>query len=148
NVMVKTFNIQNFRCFRNVSLDGLKRFNIIVGDNGSGKTSLLEAMFLVASASPGVWLKLRFWRGAGQTIRLTGTKTSYESLFRDLFHDFKGQKGATIGITDSDLGRRSVNITYSGRETYRLPPGEEVANAFLIDLITFYWSLKDSKFKT
>src|SRR2546427_4923703 len=85
NVMLKSFNIQNFRCFRNVSLDGLKRFNTIVGDNGSGKTSLLEAMFLVASASPGVWLKLRFWRGAGQTIRLTGTKTSYESLFRDLF---------------------------------------------------------------
>lgn len=40
-------NIRNFRQFDNLTLDNLGRFNLIVGDNNVGKTSLLEALLFV-----------------------------------------------------------------------------------------------------
>ena len=40
-------SISNFRQFDNLSLDNLGRFNLIVGDNNVGKTSLLEALLFV-----------------------------------------------------------------------------------------------------
>lgn len=49
--MFKRINIQNFRCIKNANIDDFKRFNLIVGKNNSGKTSLLEALF--QSINPG-----------------------------------------------------------------------------------------------
>jgi AAA15 family ATPase/GTPase len=36
--------IKNFRCFEDFKLKDLKRINIFVGDNNSGKSSVLEAV--------------------------------------------------------------------------------------------------------
>ena len=90
--MIKSLEIKNFRCFKDLYLRELKRFNIVVGEGGSGKTSLLEAIFLVAGASPEVWMRLRQWRGFSPTFRLSGTRDSYESLFRDIFHYYLSYK--------------------------------------------------------
>jgi len=38
--------IQNFRCFKELEVNGLKRVNLIGGKNNVGKTSLLEALLL------------------------------------------------------------------------------------------------------
>jgi DNA replication and repair protein RecF len=40
-------SIQNLRCLRQVDLDLHPGRNLIIGANGSGKTSLLEAIFLL-----------------------------------------------------------------------------------------------------
>ena len=42
--ILKNLTIKNFRCFENFELKNLKRINIFVGDNNSGKTSLLKAI--------------------------------------------------------------------------------------------------------
>ena len=39
--MIHSAEIRNFRCFKELSIDGCRRFNVIVGDNGAGKTALL-----------------------------------------------------------------------------------------------------------
>jgi len=44
--MLKEIEIQNFRCFKNVKVSGFERVNLIGGKNNSGKTALLEALFL------------------------------------------------------------------------------------------------------
>jgi len=49
--MINEIKISNFRGIGNIELTGLKRVNLIVGDNNSGKTSLLEA--IAAAANPG-----------------------------------------------------------------------------------------------
>lgn len=54
--MITDIHITNFRGIGDLELTGLKRVNLIVGDNNSGKTSLLEA--IVAAASPGFVPKL------------------------------------------------------------------------------------------
>jgi AAA15 family ATPase/GTPase len=38
------FEINNFRLFKHLKVNNLKRINLIVGKNNVGKTSLLEAL--------------------------------------------------------------------------------------------------------
>lgn len=44
---VQNINIQSFRGIRNLSIDRFGDINILIGDNNSGKTSLLEAIMLL-----------------------------------------------------------------------------------------------------
>lgn len=47
--MLHDLTIQNYRCFENLQMDSLTRVNLFVGNNSSGKTSLLEAIYLLAN---------------------------------------------------------------------------------------------------
>jgi len=47
--MIKNLQIEGFRGFRRFEMDGLGRVNLLVGTNNSGKTSVLEAVYLLMS---------------------------------------------------------------------------------------------------
>lgn len=47
--MLKKLKIENFRCFKSFELNHLGRVNLLVGENNSGKTSILEAIKLFYS---------------------------------------------------------------------------------------------------
>jgi len=47
-MILENIEVKNFRCLKKVSLDFNQKLNIIVGNNGQGKTSLLEAIYLLA----------------------------------------------------------------------------------------------------
>ena len=49
--MIDELRIQNFRGFASLELRDLKRVNLVVGENNSGKTSLLEAILLLCEPS-------------------------------------------------------------------------------------------------
>lgn len=49
--MFKNIKIENFRCFKSFELQQLGRVNLLVGENNSGKTSILEAIQLLCSRS-------------------------------------------------------------------------------------------------
>ena len=136
--MITSLHIKNFRCFRDLKLDGLKRLNMIVGESASGKTALLESIFLVRAANRVVWIRLRQWRGMNQLIRLTGTRASYESIFRDFFYSFESDRGASISLTDNETGKRVLRINYAGKQTYRLPAKGQFENAFVVEPIVFH----------
>src|SRR5262245_51282867 len=48
--MLQQLHLQNFRGFESLELDGLRRVNLIVGRNNTGKTSVLEALYLLLKA--------------------------------------------------------------------------------------------------
>ena len=50
--MIQKLEIEGYRCFEKLTVEGLGRLNLIVGENNSGKTSLLEAIQLVTSSKP------------------------------------------------------------------------------------------------
>lgn len=50
--MFTSISLKNFRCFKSLRLNELKPINIVVGNNGSGKTALLEALVLGLRAHP------------------------------------------------------------------------------------------------
>lgn len=49
--MINSISIENFKVIKYLQIDDLERFNLIVGKNNSGKTSILEALF--QSINPG-----------------------------------------------------------------------------------------------
>lgn len=62
--MLSSFVVNNFRCFRHLEIEPLQRINLIGGMNNTGKTTLLEAIFLqVCQNSVDLPLRLDFFRG-------------------------------------------------------------------------------------
>ena len=47
--MLDSLHIKNFRCFEDLTIPSLGRVNLIVGKNNSGKSTLLEAVYLYAN---------------------------------------------------------------------------------------------------
>lgn len=50
--MLKSLHIQNFRGFRDLRVEPLKRVNLITGENDTGKTALLEALYVLLLSDP------------------------------------------------------------------------------------------------
>ena len=49
--MIKNIHIQNYRGIKDLKINDFKQINLLVGDNNSGKTSVLEAIGLVVNHS-------------------------------------------------------------------------------------------------
>lgn len=108
--MIRSAQIKNFRGFSNVSLSGFRRINIVVGDNSSGKTALLEALFLASGASPQVAAKLRAWRGYNPELAGPANEL-VDALWRDLFFDFSYANPASVMMVGSNGDSREMIIT-------------------------------------
>ncbi|SFF12936.1 ATP/GTP-binding protein [Nitrosomonas sp. Nm166] len=98
--MIEKIEIKNYRCFESLTLNGLGRINIIVGPNSSGKTALMEAIFLASGINPELALRIKKFRGL-ETRSISQNKVSYEELWKDLFYDFDQTKTIEISINGS-----------------------------------------------
>jgi ABC-type lipoprotein export system ATPase subunit len=109
-LMIRSANIENFRCFKRVNLRNCSRVNIVVGENGSGKTALLEALFLARGPNPEPVLRLRRWRGFDGTF--TGPpKIVEDAVWKDLFHNFDTTHPVQIDLNGTRGENRSLRIT-------------------------------------
>lgn len=109
--MITSIELENFRCFRHLSLKNLGRVNIIVGPNSSGKTALMEAIFLAASSNPELAIRLKGFRGLA-TPNLTYSKAYYESLWKDLFYEFNQDSVIRVNLQGSHSFCRDLTIYY------------------------------------
>ena len=48
---LETMTVSNYRCFNHLKLDFSPGFNVLIGDNGSGKSSIMNAL----ATSLGTW---------------------------------------------------------------------------------------------
>jgi energy-coupling factor transporter ATP-binding protein EcfA2 len=90
---LETVTIDGFRGLRNLTLEGLGPVNILVGENNSGKASVLEALSILCNpCEPGEWLAMvrrRDFGGLDETriqslrwcFRQTGTLSDPEFMF-------------------------------------------------------------------
>ncbi len=141
--MIESLEVSNFRGFERLELHGLRRINVIVGENSSGKTAFLEAVFLAGGGSPEVALRLQAQRGLGQPFQVTLDRTSYESLWKHLFHAFDQKKMISVQLLGSPANTRSVTVAYSERDSFTLPFGKAGMDSPFIVPVTFEW--RDSK---
>ena len=119
--MLRDLTIKNYRAFKDFSMDGLARVNLIVGDNNAGKTSFLEAVYLLANqGSPAVLLQLLDSRGEFAYFPDSPGKTEYQTAH--LFHNFKldidqlhPQNDILISSTQDE--RTSVHFAVSSRRS-------------------------------
>ena len=120
--MINSIHIKNFRSFNEIKIDDCRRINIIVGDNGSGKTALLEALFLAAGVSPELAIRTRSWRGF-EAERMAGSHEDvHQALWADLFHKFQTNKPAFVSLRGTDEQTRSVTVNLHRRGRVRLVP--------------------------
>ena len=110
--MIESFRVANFRCFKSLELHKLKRVNVVVGTNASGKTVLLEAIKLGLAAQPPVITFLNQLRGFQPFYFPNPTPDQFRLYFADLFHDFDDQKPIECAIVDSRKRNASVNIYF------------------------------------
>ncbi len=104
--MYRTFTIKNFRCFDELTVEGMGRINLIAGKNNVGKTALLEALWVHNSgiAEPERILLLDAARGAWAV----NTDTTIDNLF------FHFDQELTIELITTSIpyyGQRRLDIT-------------------------------------
>lgn len=97
--MYKDLKIHNFRQFKKLHLNNLSRVNLIGGMNNTGKTSLLEAIFLMLGPNnPELILKIDSFRGIGG---FTIQKDDFSrSVWGWLFYDKLTAEEINITTTD------------------------------------------------
>ena len=96
--MYTSFRVQKFRCFRDLQLDDLGRVNLIAGKNNSGKTALLEAMYIHSgNREPKTLLRIKSllrdddfpWRSRRY---VSYTEPRNIISWNDVFNDFDTEK--------------------------------------------------------
>jgi hypothetical protein len=71
NLMIDEIVLNNFRCFKHIEVPELKRVNLIVGKNSSGKGAFMESVFLSSgSLAPQTVFQMR------QSFLLTSRHTA------------------------------------------------------------------------
>ncbi|MCC6873781.1 MAG: AAA family ATPase [Sandaracinaceae bacterium] len=111
--MIEWVEIQGFRAFRQLRMDGLTAVNLLVGANNSGKTALLEAIEAVASTdSPFPLYRASLERGEYARNDLG----DLEIDVRHWFHGHKLEEGHTFELTASGglRLRRSIQRVAAG----------------------------------
>lgn len=110
HLMIEHIDIQNFRCFEHLEVPDCKRINVIVGDNGGGKTALLEAIFLTLAT--GTEIALRFRQQRGLEFNFAGVPRAIEdAIFGDLFYDREFKRTVSVVLSGSGPETRSLRIS-------------------------------------
>ena len=108
--MIREIKIENFRCFEYLTIENCARLNVIVGDNGSGKTALLESIFLPLCGGAEVLARLRQQRGMDGA--LGGTRDRIEAgLWGDFFHNFDFYAPVSLRLVGDGEEARSLVMT-------------------------------------
>ncbi len=107
--MLESFEIKNFRCFRDIKIEPFARVNLIMGSNNVGKTALLEAIYLhMAGNNLQIVANINGFRG----IPLTFPTPSDDMVgnCRSLFHSDASNEPIQLIIQNDDKKRRSLEI--------------------------------------
>ncbi len=117
--MIHGVEIRNYKCFRHLKIERCKRINLIVGDNGAGKTALLEAIFLTLAGNAQTIVRNRQARGFDGAFS-GSTRMIEDALWGDLFHNFETKNPISVILTGSETENRSVFIS-KGSQTTLVP---------------------------
>ena len=127
--MFKSVRIQNFRQFRDLKLDGLAQINLITGANDTGKTSLLEALYIhvAAAVDPEVIRTIARLRGMGQ-VGVTG-RSAWGWIFN------AGSSTDEVTITAKNPGGEAETTTLTvSTSSLRRPNGTSHVGTSLEDV--------------
>ena len=120
--MFQNLEIRNFRPFEHLKLEKLGRINLFGGENNSGKTSVLEALFLLGGTGNPLLIqrlnKLRGFQGFSEPVT---TEAIQETVFKPLFYQFDSNKVITIAGDYDPVGFVELAITFERKTITKLP---------------------------
>lgn len=98
--MFTELRIRNFRLFEDLTIKGLRRINLFVGKNNSGKSAAVEAVVLVAVPHGPFQLNLT------RSVEVPTDKYAFDSYLRYFFRDLDASEKMEITAKHSEFGIR------------------------------------------
>ena len=118
--MLSNLHINNFRAFNPFKIDKLGKINIVSGGNNSGKTSLLEAIFLLSgAANPSLLLNANIIRGV--TIISGSEHVVRSALWKPVFRDLDMSEAIEVTGHHFSCGEVAVRLTLERPHLFELP---------------------------
>ncbi|MGZ8955928.1 MAG: AAA family ATPase [Methylovulum sp.] len=130
--MIRKLQINNYKSLHELTLD-VGRFNVLIGENGCGKSNLLEAIALAGAASAN---KLDHEFLASRGIRVTEPK-----LMRSAFNDENQQQPIKIAVDFENLDEVEQFTLNNDNQPY----AKWIKTPKLSDLITIWKRAKEIK---
>ena len=103
---IEKFTIQNFKGFETLELEQLCHFNLFVGSNNIGKTSVLEALAMAHSFYPAVG----FFQNFLKKLREVRLETIAEHLM--FFHNYDDAKNIRLETFVKDIEGMALSVKY------------------------------------
>ena len=98
--MFTELRIRNFRLFEDLTIKGLRRINLFVGKNNSGKSAAVEAVVLVAVPYGPLQLNLT------RSMKVPPDEYAFDSYLRSFFRDLDASEEIEITAKHSEFGIR------------------------------------------
>ena len=114
--MIREFRVKNYKSILDNTVE-LGRFNVFIGENGCGKTNLLEAMAMAAGA---VTDKLDT-----EELYARGIRVAKPSITRSSFANAKANKEIRMGFTIGDDSNDSSEDTNTACLLYTSDAADE-----------------------
>jgi predicted ATPase len=119
--MYTSLSIKNFRAFETLEIEGLKRVNLFTGRNNSGKTSVLEAVYLLEGKFPASRARQLFRnRGLADAgmVHKTALDMPWATLFRNLAVevDIELAGGPTMMTLSTNSNPRTSELLNAARD--------------------------------
>ncbi len=90
--MFTTITLQNFRGFPSFKLENLGRINLLVGENNSGKTSILEAVEAVLCSRGTIETLIKVMNRRGEYLEWEEDDLNQRERVFDIRHLFYGHE--------------------------------------------------------
>ena len=120
NVRIEKISLINFRNHKGIDFSNLKPFIVLIGNNGSGKTNILEAVSLF---SPGKGLK------SSNLKEIPNTKEKKE--YFEIKINLKYESG--------DLEIKRFYSALDNKKNFITVDNENISNAELLDFVNILW---------
>jgi AAA15 family ATPase/GTPase len=100
--LFNSLKIKHFRGIENLEINSLGRLNLFVGENNSGKTTILDALFMITNpANPKLIINTNNFRGFPRID---------ENFFSSFFHNFDISRNIEIDVSTKKLINRKLLI--------------------------------------
>jgi DNA replication and repair protein RecF len=140
--MIQALFLRNFRNFSELSTKFSPKVNIFLGDNGHGKSNLLEALFVLTTGQSFRYADNENLIKMGEHESLLKAKVTHDELDFDLqLNILKSRKNHLLNgkkTTASELSKRFPNVVFSPESLAAIKEGADQRRQLIDELIVSF----------
>lgn len=141
--MIESLRLEKFRGFSSLAIDSFSPITLIGGRNNSGKTAILEAIYLhLGHTNPNIFLALFYFRNGNIVIPAANININSDLLWNPLFFEWKQTTKCKISMKLTDGKDRELILSKVPDDQKGLVTNSEaITNLFKKVPIVHQWIL-------